>query len=95
MFINPEGGDTEIEFNDQFNIWQEDTLIFSEEVHKVLYTVTGLKVINGDIFLTGKDYNLDGFNDLELEEVWDLYELAHILDALTAGHYKVLVTTEE
>ena len=94
-FIKPDGGDTEIEFLHEFFIWVAEPVLFSDDVMKVMYTITGLKVINGEIFLTGTDYNLEPLEELELEEVWDLYELAHILDALTAGHYKVLETTEE
>jgi len=89
-FITPDVEDTEIEFTEGFQIWLEAKLLFSTEYHKVLCTVTGLKIINGECFITGLDYNQDELKDLELEEIWDLYELAHILDALTAGHYKIL-----
>jgi len=89
-FINAEGEDIEIEFTEEFQIWLEVNILFTKEYHKVLCTVTGLKIINKEYFLTGSDCNHKPFNDLELEEIWDLYELAHILDALTAGHYKIL-----
>ena len=95
MFIKPDGGDTAIEFNHAFSIWQTEDNTYDDESHKVLYTITGLKVENGNVFLLGEDANYNPIDDMELEEIWDLYELAHILDALTAGHYKVLETTEE
>jgi hypothetical protein len=94
-FISIDGGDTSIEFQHQFHIWQQETILFTDDIMKVMYTISGLRISDGQCFLTGSDYNFKDFNDLELECVWDLYELAHILDALTAGHYKVLDTVEE
>jgi hypothetical protein len=89
-FITPDVEDTEIEFQHQFHIWQQETILFTNDIVKVMYTISGLRISDGQCFLTGSDYNNKDFNDLELECVWDLYELAHILDALTAGHYKIL-----
>ncbi len=89
-FLSTDGGDTDIEFQHHFFIWQQETILFTDDIMKVMYTITGLRISNGQCFLTGSDYNYKDFDDLELEQVWDLYELAHILDALTAGQYKIL-----
>ena len=96
MFINPEREDFTIEFIDEFVIWQQefDTHLIEEPI-QVLYRIKGLRTESGQCYLYGLDGSLEEFDDLELESIWDLYELAYVLDALTAGHYKVLVTTEE
>ena len=89
-FITPDVEDTEIEFTESFQIWQEAKLLFTNEYHKVLCTVTGLKIINGECYITGLDYNQRELKDLELEEIWDLYELAHILDTIGDKQHKEL-----
>lgn len=89
-FINPDGEDCDIEFTEHFQIWQTANVLFTDDIMKVLNVVSGMKISSGNCILTGTDYNNHPFDDMELEEVWDLYELAHILDALTAGQYKIL-----
>ena len=89
-FINAEGEDTDIEFTHLFHIWQPETNTYCDEPVQVLYIIKGLKFVSGQCYLTGESADFAEFDDLELEEVWDLYELAHILDALTAGQYKIL-----
>jgi hypothetical protein len=89
-FISVDGDDTEIAFQHEFFIWQTENILFTDDIVKAMYTITGLRISNGECFLTGSDCNYKEFDELELEEIWDLYELAHILDALTAGHYQIL-----
>ena len=90
MFINPEREDFNVEFNNEFTIWQLETDTLIDEPIQVMCRIKGLTTINGQCYLTGIDGTMEEFDDLELESIWDLYELAYILDALTAGHYKIL-----
>lgn len=89
-FINPEGEDVDIEFHHQFLIWMMEENTFTEDSMKVLYTVSGLKFIDGQCYLTGTTADFEDFDDLEIESIYDLYDLAHILDSLTQGQYKIL-----
>ena len=85
-----DGEDSDIEFNEPFECWQVEESTYDNFPVQVMYIIKGLRVINGQVMLTGETPYFESFDDLELESIWDLYELAFILDVLTEGHYKIL-----
>lgn len=90
-FIKPEGGEVSIEFDHQFSLWMTEEDHYSDEYFKIQYTVEGMNVVDGQCFLTGTTANFDSFDELNLEDVYDLYVISHILDTITESKYKVLV----
>lgn len=90
-FIKPDGGEVSIEFQHQFSLWITEEDPYSDEYFKIQYTVEGMKMVDGQCFLSGTTANFDSFDELNLENVYDLYVLAHILDTVTESKYEVLV----
>lgn len=77
---------TVIEFNTPFTVYIEEDNSYDESINKVPYIV---KTYDG-LYLSGTTFFGDEFDDLSVADLADIIEVAHILDKITLGHYKVL-----
>jgi hypothetical protein len=75
-----------IEFNTPFTVYIEEDNSYDESINKVPYIV---KTYDG-LYLSGTTFFGDEFDDLSVADLADIIEVAHILDKITLGHYKVL-----
>lgn len=89
-FVNPEGDGIDIEFNHEFLIWRNEEDMLCDDTIQVLYHINGLRMEDGRCYLTGTTANFDDFDDLELGSIYNLYDIAYILDSITEGQYKII-----
>jgi UDP-N-acetyl-D-mannosaminuronic acid transferase (WecB/TagA/CpsF family) len=75
-----------IEFNTPFTVYIEEDNSYDESINKVPYIV---KTYDG-LYLSGTTFFGDEFDDLSVADLADIIEVAHILDKITLGHYKIL-----
>jgi hypothetical protein len=75
-----------IEFNTPFTVYIEEDNSYDESINKVPYIV---KTYDG-LYLSGVTFFGDEFDDLSVADLADIIEVAHILDKITLGHYKIL-----
>lgn len=76
-----------IEFNNPFIIYQE-VEVYNHEFVKEMFIVERLE--NG-MTLLGKDSTGDEWEE-NIYQINDLVEVAHLLDLITDGHYKILAS---
>jgi len=77
-----------IEFNSYFTIYLSTTNTYDDSLVKdclIVKTLTEGKYLSGEDPVNGTDFEEVSIYDLE-----DIIEVAHILDEVTAGRYKVL-----
>ena len=91
-FIKPEGGDVSIEFNQPFVHWSLEEDTYGDDYYRVKHTVERLRVEGNNILLSGTTENYEEFDELNINDIWDLYVLSHIADVVSQSQYQELTT---
>ena len=76
-----------VEFKTQFVVYLSITNSYDDSLVKDSYIV---KELHDGKYLTGTTFYGDEFDDLSIYEVEDITEVAHILDEIQLGNFKIL-----
>jgi hypothetical protein len=76
-----------VEFKTQFVVYLSITNSYDDSLVKDSYIV---KELHDGKYLTGTTFYGDEFDDLSIYEVEDITEVAHILDEIQLGNFKII-----
>jgi hypothetical protein len=79
--------DSIIEFKTPFTVYLSVTNTYDDSLVKDCYIV---KELHDGKYLAGTSFHGDEFDDLSIYEVEDITEVAHILDEIQIGNFKIL-----
>jgi hypothetical protein len=79
--------DSIIQFKTPFTVYLSVTNTYDDSLVKDSYIV---KELHDGKYLTGTTFYGDEFDDLSIYEVEDITEVAHILDEIQLGNFKIL-----
>ena len=79
--------DSIIEFKTPFTVYLSVTNTYDDSLVKDCYIV---KELHDGKYLSGTTFYGDEFDDLSIYELEDITEVAHILDEIQLGNFKIL-----
>ena len=79
--------DSIIEFKTPFTVYLSVTNTYDDSLVKDCYIV---KELHDGKYLSGTTFYGDEFDDLSIYEIEDITEVAHILDEIQLGNFKIL-----
>ena len=79
--------DSIIEFKTPFTVYLSVTNTYDDSLVKDCYIV---KELHDGKYLAGTTFYGDEFDDLSIYEIEDITEVAHILDEIQIGNFKIL-----
>ena len=79
--------DSIIEFKTPFTVYLSVTNTYDDSLVKDCYIV---KELHDGKYLSGTSFHGDEFDDLSIYELEDITEVAHILDEIQLGNFKIL-----
>lgn len=79
--------DSIIEFKTPFTVYLSVTNTYDDSLVKDCYIV---KELHDGKYLSGTSFHGDEFDDLSIYELEDITEVAHILDEIQIGNFKIL-----
>lgn len=79
--------DSIIQFKTPFTVYLSVTNTYDDSLVKDCYIV---KELHDGKYLSGTSFHGDEFDDLSIYELEDITEVAHILDEIQIGNFKIL-----